>query len=255
MYNAIYVNDLLIEDKIHFYSRIRKGSCFFYFTYSHGSSVGNSHFIWKAPEHVACCTENIRVVDEIKAKIPVYHTRAMRNEFHEMCGRITPKTSSYILRSIYHSLTGDQSAARTTAEEEVNERMAEALSMEDPDIVVDLRELNTNGADKYSVFWEKCQVYLSSCTSVHERRHDNVTFMAKAISVRDLINEVSKLCPEETPIPSRSWVQLNFCPRNPHTRTAKLYTNRLKAKHMIQKRQFRKTHPDSHYCAAIFKYM
>ena len=120
------------------------------------------------------------------------------------------------MRSIYHSLTGDQSGARTTAEEEMDQRVSEALMMEDPEIIMDLRQLNTNGKDSFGVFWDKCSEYLSACTSV--------TFMAKAISVRDLIEEVKKLCPTNIPIPSESWVRLNFCPRNPHTQAAKRYT-------------------------------
>ena len=74
-------------------------------------------------------------------------------------------------------------------------------------------------------------------------------------NMRDLIQEVSKLCPTGTPIPSKSWVQLNFCPRNPCTHSSKRYTSKLKAKHIVQKHQFRKSHPDSHYCAASFRYM
>ena len=111
--------------------------------------------------------------------------------------------------------------------------------MEDVDIVIDLRELNTNGKDKFEVFWEWCACSLSSCTSVHERRHDSVSYMAKAISIRDLIEEVSKLCPADA---SQPWVQLNFCPRNPRTLASKRYTSRLEAKHAIQKRQY---HQDS----------
>ena len=79
--------------------------------------------------------------------------------------------------------------------------------------------------------------------------------MAKAISIRDLIEQVTKVCPENSPIPSESWVRLNFCPRNPHSRVAKKYTSRLEAKHMVQKRQFRNYHPDAHFCAALFRYM
>ena len=66
--------------------------------------------------------------------------------------------------------------------------------------------------------------------------------MAKAISIRDLVQEVTKLCPENTTIPSHSWVQLNFCPRNPRALTAIKYTSRLEAKH-------------AHYCASLFRYM
>ena len=102
--------------------------------------------------------------------------------------------------------------------------------MEDPDIIIDFRELNSNKSDRFSVFWDKCSQFLSTCTSVHERRHDSVTLMAKAISVRDLVQEVTKLCPEDTPVPSTAWVQLNFCPKNPHTNAAKHYKCRLEAK-------------------------
>ena len=183
----------------------------------------------------ATTIENSRVIEQIKLQIPVYHTRAMKREFCELYGRISHESKPYLLRSIYSALTGDQSASRTTAESEVDARVKEALLAEDSDIILDLREMNTNGQDKFFVFWSKCNEFLSQCTSVHERRHDNVTFMAKAISVRDLIEQVRDKCPEDTPIPSESWVRFNFCLRNPRTHAAKHYTCRLQAKHMIQK--------------------
>ena len=64
--------------------------------------------------------------------------------------------------------------------------------MEDPDILIDLRHVNTNGSDKYEVFWMHCRAFLDECTAVHERRHESVTYMAKAISVRDLVEQVGK---------------------------------------------------------------
>ena len=67
--------------------------------------------------------------------------------------------------------------------------------------------------------------------------------MAKAISIRDLTQQVAQMCPEGTPIPSEPWVRFNFFPRNPRTYAAKRYRGRLEAKHMVQKRQFRKSHP------------
>ena len=33
------------------------------------------------------------------------------------------------------------------------------------------------------------------------------------------------------------------------------YTGRLNVRYMIQKRQFRKTHDDAHYAAALYRYM
>jgi hypothetical protein len=230
----------------------------FLLTYTHGSSIGNYHFLWKVPEHVhdhGCASENLRLVEKIKKEIPTYHTRAMKKEFFYLCGRISPSSKPYVLRNIYCALTGDNSAARTTDEAEMNERISEAITMEDPDIIIDLRECNTNAKDTFSVFWEKCSEFLGTCTTVHERRHDTTCFMAKAISVRDLVDQVAKLCPPNTPIPSLSWVQLNFCPKNARARVSNRYTSRLEAKHVVQKRQFRKSHIDAHYCAAIFRYM
>ena len=61
--------------------------------------------------------------------------------------------------------------------------------MEDQHLMVDLRELNS---DKFAVFWEKMKVYLNESSAVHERRHGEVMYMAKAVSVQDLIQEVAK---------------------------------------------------------------
>ena len=152
-------------------------------------------------------------------------------------------------------LIGDSSASSNTHEEEVDKRLKEAILMEDPDIIVDLREVNSNGSDKYGVFWGQCESFLQDCTAVHERRHGNATYLARAISVRDLVEQVSKKCPPGTPIPSHQWVRLQFYPRHPRTKASANYRRRLPVKMMVQKRQFRKSHIDEHYCAAIFRYL
>lgn len=128
--------------------------------------------------------------------------------------------------------------------------------MEYPDILMDLRHRNMNGSDKYGVFWAECRKFLDECTAVQERRHNSVcTYMAKAISVRDLIEQVSKLCPDGTPIPSAQWVRLQFHPKNPRTKAAAQFRKTIPVKMMIQQRQFRHSHVDAHYCAAIFRYL
>lgn len=48
-------------------------------TYTHGNNVGNLHFVWR----VTAVTESSftscqKVIEEVKQKIPVYHTRVMR---------------------------------------------------------------------------------------------------------------------------------------------------------------------------------
>ncbi len=61
-----------------------------------------------------------------------------RNFF--LCGRITPQSNPYVLRSIYSALTEDNSTSRTTEESEMDARISEALKMEDSEIIIDLRD-------------------------------------------------------------------------------------------------------------------
>jgi hypothetical protein len=42
-----------------------------------------------------------------------------------------------------------------THEDEIDERLKEALVMENPDILVDLCHLNTNRTDRFDIFWKK----------------------------------------------------------------------------------------------------
>ena len=116
--------------------------------------------------------------------------------------------------------------------------------MEDPDLMVDLRESNKGHSGKFTVFWEKMNVYLNESSAVHERRHSEITYMAKAISIRDLVQEVAKMCPGE-PVPSKQWVGLQFCPRNSGAKTASQYSSQFKVKMIVQKHQFRHHHVDA----------
>jgi hypothetical protein len=168
----------------------------------------------------AALSENQKVIDKLKQDFPIYHTRAMRKEFVNTYGRFTSSTKPVVLRSIYRELTGDTSGSATSDEAAIDDRLKEALSFEDVDILVDLRELNEGKTSKYDIFWSKCKEYLQECTAVPDRRHGDISFMAKAISTRDLIDQVSQQCPEGCAIPSEKWVNLNFCPRNPRAKSS-----------------------------------
>ena len=128
--------------------------------------------------------------------------------------------------------------------------------MEDPDIVTDFRELQKGKASKFDRFWDECTRFLQEEVglAVDDRRHSQITHIAHALSVRDLREQVASRCPADTPIPSRSWIALQFWPRNAHAKARAHYTGRFAVKYMIQARQFRKEHEDSHYAAAIFRY-
>ena len=112
----------------------------------------------------------------------------MKHQIVDMYGKLLKGTPAYLLRDILcKELTGDTSAARSSDECEVDKRLREALEREDFDIIVDLREGRTEGQTKYDTFWDKCNEFLQECATVHERHHGETCFMARAISVRDLV--------------------------------------------------------------------
>ena len=71
-------------------------------------------------------------------------------------------------------------------------------------MIMDLCELQSGRENKYDVFWDECSKYLQECIGlvVDDRRHSNVIHMASAISVRDLLQQVTIRCPPSTPLPS-----------------------------------------------------
>ena len=153
--------------------------------------------------------------------------------------------------------TGDQSASTTTDEAQIDTRVRELIDMEDPSIMFDLRSLNTNEASQYDSFWEDCQKFLTEDISaaVDDRRHGLITHLSRAISIRDLVEQVQVCCPPGTPIPLLEWVRLQFWPKTPSARSSLQYTGRFEMKFMIQQRQWHRQHPDSHYAAASIRYM
>ena len=233
------------------------------FTYS--GSKEHLVFLWKVDNYDTesqILSKNMEVSSRLRKNLPVYHTRAMRREFLSMFGKqIHGKTG--FLREAYKRLTGDSSASINYTTSEVDKRISNILEMEDSDLICDLRFNNTGQPEKYEKFLEECQNYIESKleTAVDDRRHDAVTkdfdvvtHLANAFSVRDLYEQIVSKCPENTPIPSKQWLRLQFWPRNCHFKSAARYTGKLKVKFMIQSRQFRKSHEDMHYASALFRY-
>ena len=91
-------------------------------------------------------------------------------------------------------------------------------------------------------YWRECKKYFDEEVGlpVDDRRHGTVTHLAKAISVhvRDLCEQVKAICPDETLIPSESWIRLQFWSKSQHARTKVHYIGKLDVRFMVQARQF-----------------
>ena len=134
--------------------------------------------------------------------------------------------------------------------------MRALIDMEDPDIVVDLRHHNHGMQPKYEEFWVECEKFLNEDIglAVDDRRHGEITHLARAISVRDLRDQVISRLPPDANIPSIEWIRLQFWPKGSSLASLQ-HTGRFKVRYMVQQRQFCRDHCDAHYAAAIFRYM
>ncbi len=152
---------------------------------------------------------------------------------------------------------GDQSESVNLDQSKIDERVREAVEMEDSDIVFDLRALNGKQSGQYDAFWDECGRFLNEdiAVAVDDRRHGKITHLARAISIRDFVEQIKHRCPEGTLIPSNEWVRLQFWPKTPSAKKSIHYTGRFKLKFMVQQRQWRHNHIDSHYAAACYRYM
>ena len=69
--------------------------------------------------------------------------------------------------------------------------------------------------DQFKVFFEETEKYLTEDigTPVHERRHSESPYLAKAISMKDLHQRIQERVPPSTPVPSVKWLRYQFQPR------------------------------------------
>ncbi len=229
--------------------------------YYTGTKGNNIQFIWKIPEEATSdelCNKTTKITKDLEGKLPVYHTRAMKKAIEKQI-KLVAKIKPAIMREMYRLFTGDASASVNKEQEKIDARVKLLFNVgvEDQPEAWDLRTHHTKQPEKFMVFWEECRKFLRSDIgkAPDDRRHHQVVHLARAISVRDLVEQVTKRCPPETPIPTIQWVRLQFWPKIPSAKTALQYTGRLEVRSMVLARQFRLGHVDAHYAAALFRYL
>ena len=179
-------------------------------TYSSGNNVGNLHFVWKVPSNKPIeetFQDSVKVIKKIKPLLPQYHTGTMRRAMFEKFGRVSHCVKPAVLHFFYRDLTGDASSSRTTQESIIDECVCEIINIEpeDPNTLVDLREEKSKETQaKFDVFWDEAQKFINEDlgVAVDDRRHGEIIHLVRAISIRDLREQVSTRCPPGTPIPS-----------------------------------------------------
>ena len=227
-------------------------------TYSPGSNVRNIHWIWQSDAtSIDNALQTVHpIIERLKQNIPQYHTRAMRREAYAKFGLVTANTKKSVLRHLYKDFVCDSSASANLSEAEIDSRVNLLFELEDPSLFYDLRHHLAGRQAKFDTFWDEAKKFIQEDVgvAVDNRRHSTVVHVAKAVSVRDLREQVVSRCREGTLVSSDEWIRLQFAPASLSSHTALRYTGKLEVKRQVQQRQFRKSHPDSHYAACLYRY-
>ncbi|PKB96003.1 hypothetical protein RhiirA5_435648 [Rhizophagus irregularis] len=194
--------------------------------------------------------------------LPKYSTQQIRKNVVNKYSLYT-RLSPAILCTLYQDLIGDASNSPNLISQEMQECIRLMYETQDPNIIFDLQKNGGFKGTKFDEFWDEIDYYFNKIIpAVHERRHTTMMFMPVAISIRELreniIERLQTKHDEETfskiPIPSEEWIRLQFWPKTIYAKTSMQYTGRFEISYKVQSRLLRKSHPDSHYCAAMFRY-
>ena len=108
-------------------------------------------------------------------------------------------------------MTGDTTPNQNP---KIDERLRQSILGEDPDLVMDLRVLNKGRPNNtFKVFFEVLEKKFEEIVAADDQRH-GIAHLSHFISVHDLIDQVTKMCPVGTTIPSGSTALFAFTPSN-----------------------------------------
>ena len=131
-------------------------------------------------------------------------------------------------------LTGDISQYQN---KEIDECMRQAMIGEDPKLVVNFRQLNKGRpGDTFKVLLDTMETKIDEIFAAEEHRHW-VAHLSNFISLRDLIEAITKDCPARTPIPSETTILFVFTPKSVYIKTHKLQKTQFQLKFKVLSRQ------------------
>jgi len=90
------------------------------FRFSSGNNTFHACFLWRVDESLnneEITSKSYIICDQLKSKMPTYHTRYMRKQFKYKADLILGKpTKNHQARALYQELTGDSSSATNMTE-------------------------------------------------------------------------------------------------------------------------------------------
>ena len=155
--------------------------------YSPGGNLGNTIIVWRVPSSQTeseMITDAVQMTMQLKPRLPEYKTRQQPLDFNKSYGNIVKLTPA-IRRSLYSCLTGDSCASSNP---DMDARLHLALFGESPDMIYDLRRLNTGRIPSFEAFLEMLGKVIEEWVAADERRH-GVAHLSQYLSLRVLAHD------------------------------------------------------------------
>ena len=106
----------------------------------------------------------------------------------------------------------------------------------------------------FDPFWQELQIHVHEFAAVAERRHSDILYLPVATSIENLCQIILDRLPEGSAAPSNSCLYMNFWPSHQYHNSASHHTGRFNLKFQLQQLLVRAQHPDTYYCATLFKF-
>jgi hypothetical protein len=187
------------------------------FVHRPGGNIGNSHWAWRIPDFDRDTQRSVDVSRALEHDLPTYHTWRMKNTLTEFFASLPLNVPKVVIRLAWDFIFPNSGAAGDNAKvKEIDERVRLIMSLEQHDLLLDLRALNGEMEDPaYDAFWRVLGAWLEEVTdgSCPERRHgdggegeaETEGFMPFAMSTRDMIAQVVLRSRRGTSTTTASW--------------------------------------------------
>ena len=113
-YTVVFLQDYLPTDRFQrrqWLQKLKVPCSAMMYTYAHGNSFGNLYFIWKCGKEIDHTQVNQAIL-QVSTKLPVFASRDAQMSFVEKYSHLS-KVPKSVLRSVYNTLTGNQTVAPT----------------------------------------------------------------------------------------------------------------------------------------------
>lgn len=159
-----------------------------WYSWSPGGQLDTLHFVWLTEVDEADHDQRqAECIKKLEATLPKYHSDLIRRAFISKAAVLNIKP--YKARALYSIATNDATASLPHLKN-IDERVLSYCSMEDEDIILDLRQLNHRPAI-FDEFFNRAAVICDGIiqgveVAVDDRRHGHISHLAAAMSTADL---------------------------------------------------------------------